>query len=382
MPYGYLISAVLATLCTLVAYTGPRRPFALGLLSLFLGVVYNEAPLAAFVVLAASVSGNVGEPGLGSAVGWTGSVLFLLTAAGLIALALRGARTDRVIVAALEEGLGEGWRARAGERQFRHGRRPAWLGIFNIPWVFGRRGVERIANLSYGEAGMRNRLDVYRRRERDADTPAPVLIHLHGGALFRGRKNIEARTLLYRLAADGWICVSANYRLRPSVGFPDHLIDVKKVLAWVRTHGPEYGADPSRVYLAGTSAGGLLAALAGLTPNDPAYQPGFEDVNTKVSAVIYLSGYYGEPDGSEFTPYTHMNSSAPPFFIAHGSHDTLVPVDQVHRFADRLRAASAAPVVCAVLPGGQHSFDRFDSARFNAVVDGIEDFASALGDLG
>lgn len=114
MPYGYLISAVLATLCTLVAYTGPRRPFALGLLSLFLGVVYNEAPLAAFVVLAASVSGNVGEPGLGSAVGWTGSVLFLLTAAGLIALALRGARTDRVIDAALEEGLGEGWRARAG----------------------------------------------------------------------------------------------------------------------------------------------------------------------------------------------------------------------------------------------------------------------------
>ncbi|WP_034271991.1 alpha/beta hydrolase [Actinospica robiniae] len=372
MPYGYLITAVLATLCTLVGYFGRRRPFVLGLLSLVLGVVYNEAPLAVFAVLAGSVLASLGEPGLGSAIGWVGSALFLVTAVGLLALALRGARTDRVIEAALDEGFGADRPVVAAGRS----RVPAWLGAFRFPWVFGRRGVRRIADLSYGEAGRRNRLDVYRRREPVEN--APVLIHLHGGAFFRGSKNIEARALLYRLAAEGWVCISANYRLRPKVGFPEHLIDVKKVLGWVRTHGTEYGADPDTVYLAGTSAGGLLAALAGLTPNEPVYQPGFEHVDTSVTAVICLAGYFGRPDGDEYSPYRHLTPDAPPFFIAHGSHDTLVPLADARRFADALHAVSDRPVVFAKLPGGQHSFDRFNSARFNAVVDGVREFAARL----
>jgi hypothetical protein len=82
MPYGYLITAVLAALCTVVAITAPRRPFALGLVSLLLGVVYNEAPLAAIVVLALSAVGSLGQPGMGSAVGWTGTGLLVLTALG------------------------------------------------------------------------------------------------------------------------------------------------------------------------------------------------------------------------------------------------------------------------------------------------------------
>ena len=102
----------------------------------------------------------------------------------------------------------------------------------------------------------------------------PTLIHLHGGAFVSGRKNSEARPLIYRLASQGWLCISANYRLSPAATFPDHLIDVKKVIAWVREHGHEYGADPAVVFVAGSSAGAHLAALAALTPNDPAFQPG------------------------------------------------------------------------------------------------------------
>jgi acetyl esterase/lipase len=50
----------------------------------------------------------------------------------------------------------------------------------------------------------------------------------------------------------------------------------------------------------------------------------------------------------------------------------------VAHFADRLRAGSGNPVVFAALPGGQHSFDRFNSPRFNAVVDGVREFASRV----
>ena len=369
MPYGCLITAVLALLCTVVALTSPRRPFVLGLLSLFLGLVYNEAPIGVFVVLAASVLSSLGQPGIGSGAGWFATALFLLSWIGLFLLAARGMRTEKAVSRALDEGFGAG----PGEPR----RAPSWWRVVAVPWVFGRRGVTRVANLSYGNAGMRNRLDVYHRRDRPSG--GPVLIHFHGGFFTRGRKNIEARSLLYRLAAEGWVCVSANYRLRPAVGFPEHLIDAKRAIAWIREHGAEYGADVSTLFPAGTSAGALIATLAGLTPNDPAFQPGFEHADTSVSGVVCFAGYYGDPAGtSPYSPFAHIRAGAPPFFIAHGTHDSLVPLADAGYFVDRLRAGSDNPVVFAALPGGQHSFDRFNSPRFNAVVDGVREFASRV----
>jgi acetyl esterase/lipase len=375
MPYGYLITAVLALLCTVVALTSPRRPFALGLLSLFLGLVYNEAPIGVLLVLAASALSSLGQPGIGSGVGWFATALFLLAGAGLLLLAARGMRSAHAVSRALDDAFGSApgaGPAAGGARQ-----PPPWWRVVAVPWVFGRRGVVRVANLSYGDAGLRNRLDIYHRRGRPPG--GPVLIHFHGGTFFRGRKNIEARSLLYRLAAEGWVCASANYRLRPAVGFPEHLIDVKRALAWIRAHGAEYGADVGTLFVAGTSAGALLAALAGLTPNDPAFQPGFEGADTSVTGVVGFSGYYGDPGaGTDFSPFAHLGAGAPPFFLAHGSRDSLVPLADAAQFADRLRIGSDNPVVFAALPGGQHSFDRFNSPRFNAVVDGVREFASRV----
>ena len=130
------------------------------------------------------------------------------------------------------------------------------------PFFYRRRDVERIANISYGTAGRKNLLDLY--RHRDQPPGGPILVHLHGGALFMGKKNREARPLLYRLASQGWVCISANYRLRPAAQFPDYLIDVKKVIAWAREHAREHGADPALVFVAGSSSGAQLAALSRL----------------------------------------------------------------------------------------------------------------------
>jgi acetyl esterase/lipase len=74
------------------------------------------------------------------------------------------------------------------------------------------------------------------------------------------------------------------------------------VIAWVREHGHEYGADPAVVFVAGSSAGGHLAAMAALTPNDPAFQPGFEHADTSVTAATPLYGYYGPLDTNERSP--------------------------------------------------------------------------------
>ena len=54
----------------------------------------------------------------------------------------------------------------------------------------------------------------------------------------------------------------------------------------VKTHIAEYGGDPDFVAITGGSAGGHLSSLAALTANDPAFQPGFEDADTRLQAAI------------------------------------------------------------------------------------------------
>ena len=153
---------------------------------------------------------------------------------------------------------------------------------------------------------------------------------------------------------------------------------MKKVIAWVREHGPEYGADPNVVFVAGSSAGGHLASMAALTANDASLQPGFEDVDTSVTAVVSLYGYYGPVGPERSSPMAYDGRGAPPFFVAHPDRDTFVTVEDARRFVESLRKGSANPVVYAELPGAQHVFDYFYSIRFEAVIDGIEAFADGV----
>jgi acetyl esterase/lipase len=130
--------------------------------------------------------------------------------------------------------------------------------------------------------------------------------------------------------------------------------------------------------VSGSSAGAHMASLAALTPNDPSFQPGFEDADTSVTAAIGLNGwyggYYGQEDAS--SPLAHVRPDAPPFFIAHGDHDTVAPVEVARYFAGKLGNVSTNPVVYAELPGAQHAFDLFGSLRFERVVDAIEAFTA------
>jgi acetyl esterase/lipase len=72
------------------------------------------------------------------------------------------------------------------------------------------------------------------------------------------------------------------------------------------------------------------------------------------------------------SPHDYVHAAAPPVFMAHGDNDTIVLVDDARAFAGKLGAVSASPVVYAELPGAQHGFDVFRSARCEAVVDAIE----------
>ena len=378
MPVGYLISVGLVAIGTLFALRPVPFSDPLGRASYYFGLAANELPFAAFFWLLllptalAFTEGDIDSVGAWAIVG-----LAAVTTPGLAVIAHRALGDRARIEHAMAEGLGAGWRSAIdADLAERRGRRLPLARILFLPILKRRPDVRRVANLAYGDAGRRNLLDLYHHRSRPEG--APVMIHLHGGHYSGGHKNSQSLPLLYRLASQGWVCISANYRLRPAAQHPDHLIDLKKVFAWVREHAHEYGADATTLFVAGSSAGGHMAGLAALTQNDPAFQPGFENADTSVTGAIYLNGWYGPyfGQGPESSPLAHITADAPPFLIAHGDLDPLVPVADARHFADQLRRTSANPVVYAELRGGNHAFDLYHSFRFEAVVDAIEGFTA------
>src|SRR6202020_3094277 len=99
--------------------------------------------------------------------------------------------------------------------------------------------------------------------------PAPVLLFVPGGAWVHGSRTLQGYALLSHMAEQGWVCLSIDYRVAPHHRWPSHIIDVQTAIAWARANGDKCGGDRNFVAVAGTSAGGHLAALAGLTGNDP-----------------------------------------------------------------------------------------------------------------
>ncbi len=273
-----------------------------------------------------------------------------------------------------------------------------------MPFRMQNPEVEVIKDIAYaGRGSRRGLLDVYRRADGPVEG-APVLLQVHGGGWTIGNKDQQGIPLMLHMAARGWVCVAINYRLSPRHPFPTHLVDVKRSIAWIRENIAQYGGDPSYVAITGGSAGGHLTALAALTPNDPEYQPGFEDADTTLQAAVPHYGVYdfagatGErravqmrdsflgprvlkkdpslhlEDFERASPLLRVSPEAPPFFVIHGAHDTLVPVSQARHFVRRLREVSKSPVAYAELPGTQHAFDVFPSIRSAHVVRGVDRF--------
>jgi acetyl esterase/lipase len=270
------------------------------------------------------------------------------------------------------------------------------------------RSVRVTRNIDYAGDGLRaHRLDVIRRRV-DPPTGAPVLVYIHGGAWVLGDKREQGLPLLHEMARRGWVTVTINYRLSPRATWPDHIVDCKRALVWVRHHIAEFGGDPGFVAVSGGSAGGHLAALMALTPGDPAFQPGFEDEDASVDACVPFYGVYDmtaqrgdsgydeglltllekrvfkrrladEPDVfAAASPRYRVNAEAPPFFVIHGTNDTLVPVTEARAFVSALREVASSPVVYAELPYTQHAFDVLPSVRSAHAVAAVVRFLEGV----
>jgi acetyl esterase/lipase len=325
---------------------------------------------------------------------WPGQVALALMVAswcGLLLAQSRASRTPAVLERALQDGLGDRYRQQIPVARNALLPDHVRMGHLARPFALRTADVEYPRDIAYGDGHVRHRLDVY--RPAGGCFGAPVLLQIHGGGWTLGSKREQALPLIYFMAARGWVVVAANYRLSPRARFPDHLVDCKRALAWIRQHIAEYGGDPSFVAVTGGSAGGHLTALMGLTPNDARLQPGFEETDTRVQACVPFYGVYDFTDRNGLkgsgpqmvawlaksvmpcdpeqdtalwdlaSPITLVREDAPPFFLLHGTHDSLASTAEARLFAGRLREASRQPVVYAELPGAQHAWEIFKSVR-------------------
>lgn len=359
--YGYLITVLLWGTLTALMLRPPHRPLPLARAVYLLSVALNELPWIGLLLLGIATADAVLSSQVHSSpAGIFALAIAALTVLGLLHLQRQVLRARGVVARTI--GLP------AALQGFR------WRSLQPLP--LRPRGVERIANLSYGPGGREHCLDLYRRRSLEA--PAPVLLYFHGGGYSSGGKHFEGSHLKHRMAQRGWVVLSANYALRPHATWPEHLIDAKRVIAWVHENADAFGMDPQKIVSSGSSAGAHLSVHCALTANDPRLQPGFEEVDTRLAGAVLLYGYFGRYYGGDRheEPTSHPldlpAEDAPPMVLVHGDRDNYVHVQQARELAAHLGEGSSRAVAYAELPGAQHGFDAFASPRFRAVVDGIE----------
>ena len=229
-------------------------------------------------------------------------------------------------------------------------------------------------------------MDVYFPKD-PVTLPLPLVVYIHGGQLIMGDKaaGIGPGSLFAPGAytAVPYVAASINYRLGPDNKFPTMIEDAKCAIRHLRAKAQSYGLDPNRFGVIGTSSGGYLAALIGVTDASAQYEGtgGFAGVSSRVQAVvdefgpvdlvtpalspkISLAAAYPANSSTEFlkkaTAKTHASADDPPFLIFHGDHDPAVPNQVSQDLNAALKSAGVASTFVLVKNGG-HGFTATDS---------------------
>jgi pectinesterase len=249
--------------------------------------------------------------------------------------------------------------------------------------------VRAVTDVTYIRRGAHDlKLDLYMPAARG---PAlrPAIVFVHGGGWRTGvRANFAP--LAIRMAERGYVAATIDYRLSPEAPYPAAIHDVKTAVRWVRAHAADYGIDQDRIAVAGGSAGGQIAALTGVTNDEPRFDPdgGPGAVPSRVQAIVNIDGlsdftseearkYEDDPAkqpssagawfGGRYAEKAALWRDASPLFhVGPGAPPTLFIVSAQRRFSlgreemgAKLQALGVTSQVVPV-PDTPHSFWLFD----------------------
>lgn len=226
-------------------------------------------------------------------------------------------------------------------------------------------------------------------RPASGEGPFPLVIWLHGGGWRTGDRK-EYHPEMSGMAKLGWAGATVEYRLAPKHKHPAQIEDARMALAFLRANAKKYNIDADRIAVAGRSAGGHLALLLGLAPDENGKSaPGIRAV-VNFFGITDLSGWRINAEGekvmrqfspagldgiikdflgtsdrkaavtAEASPVTHVRKGSPAVLTLHGSVDKIVPVQQAQALHEALRQAGV-PEKLVVLDGKGHGFDHDDA---------------------
>ena len=258
-----------------------------------------------------------------------------------------------------------------------------FLSVLVISPVFAENKVELIDGIEFAKPnGVSLKIDLH--MPVGVEKPQ-LLMFIHGGGWKNGSRK---RCKLSWVAKHGIAVASIEYRLSHEDRFPAQIHDCKGALRWLRANAEKYGYNASRVVVAGTSAGGHLAALMGTSGNLAELEGntgGNEDQSSRVQGVI---DFYGpsdfvqraninpkkceEPEGGVYellggkvsenmkaaklaSPVTHISKDDPSLLILHGAKDVIVALSQSELLRDRYEAAGLE-VKLHIKPNGGHGW--------------------------
>jgi acetyl esterase/lipase len=249
-------------------------------------------------------------------------------------------------------------------------------------------GVAAHRELAYVDNGhARQVLDLY--VPEKATGPLPVIVWIHGGAWSGGDKN-GCPPLRQGYAQRGYAVASLNYRLSQHATFPAQIEDCKAALRWLRAHAKQYHLDPAKIGVWGSSAGGHLVALLGVTGDVKEFDVGQHlELSSAVQCVMddYGPTDFGQMDANRppgatmshsvpnspesrligglitlpenrakvqrANPISYVSKGDAPFLINHGDIDPTVPHHQSELLFAALQAAGV-PVRFNTVKGGGH----------------------------
>ena len=251
-------------------------------------------------------------------------------------------------------------------------------------------GLILLNDVVFGKGGERDLKMNIAYPEKPAKTPMPVIVWVHGGGWRNGSYKGGIRKLL-PYARRGYFCASIEYRLSGEAIFPAQIEDCKCAIRYVRAHAEKYSIDPDRIGVWGSSAGGHLVAMLGVSGDVKELEGtgGWPQSSSRVQAVC---NWYGPSDlismidqpsrigrrtdrcpeakliggailenkdkARAASPATYVTKDDPPFLIMHGTKDPVVPYPQSTILRDALKKVGV-PVELVTLEGAGHGDREF-----------------------
>ncbi|MEK6230797.1 MAG: alpha/beta hydrolase [Luteolibacter sp.] len=211
--------------------------------------------------------------------------------------------------------------------------------------------------------------------------PTPAVLLVHGGGWNGKERRSDMSAIAKTLAKRGYFVMNATYRLTPDWKFPAQTDDLGAALRYMQKNEKTLSIDTSRIATFGYSAGGHLAALIGLDPDNgvKAIVAGGAPADLRFWPDGKLTGLLlgGPLKGNEAiyrkaSPVSYVRKDSPPVFIYHGTADDLVPVEHPKAFIGALQA-KGVPHETYWIKGRSHIFAHlFSAAAIPKAIDFLD----------